>query len=302
MWRRQNTRRCMPAKRRDFQGRTIIRTTVLLCVSSMLCLCSLLGPAGILAQSNMGELRLKITDPSGSGVKSTVQLVCEANEFRKTFVTDDAGNAAAQRLAFGVYRIQIEQQGFAAFSDAVEIRSAAPTEYHVSLSLAPVSTSVTVEDTDTLIDAHRTGSIHRIGSQTIENRVTSLPGRSLVELVNSQPGWLYEGNAVLHPRGSEYQTQFVVNGVPLTDNRSPSFGTEIEADDVQSMSVYTANIPAEYGRKLGGVVEVVTSKEGKPGFHGKAVLGGGSFGTATAYALGQYGWGKSVLAVTGKRG
>jgi hypothetical protein len=23
--------------------------------------------------------------------------------------------------------------------------------------------------------------------------------------VNSQPGWLYEGNAVLHPRGSEYQ-------------------------------------------------------------------------------------------------
>ena len=50
--------------------------------------------------------------------------------------------------------------------------------------------------------------------------------------MNSQPGWLYEGNAVLHPRGSEYQTQFVVDGIPLTDNRSPSFGPEIEADDV----------------------------------------------------------------------
>ncbi len=44
------------------------------------------------------------------------------------------------------------------------------------------------------------------------------------DLVNSQPGWLYEGNAVLHPRGSEYQTQFVVDGIPLTDNRSPGFG------------------------------------------------------------------------------
>src|SRR6202022_1131675 len=127
-------------------------------------------------------------------------------------------------------------------------------------------------DTDPLSDPPRTGSINRVGSETIEDRVTSLPGRSLVDLVNSQPGWLYEGNAVLHPRGSEYQTQFVVDGVPLTDNRSPSFGTEIEADDAQAMSIYTANIPAEYGRKLGGVVEVVTAKDPRMGFHGKAVL------------------------------
>ena len=59
----------------------------------------------------------------------------------------------------------------------------------------------------------------------------------------SQPGWLYEGNAVLHPRGSEYQTQFVVDGIPFTDNRSPSFGPEVEADDVQSMSIFTAGYP-----------------------------------------------------------
>ena len=79
--------------------------------------------------------------------------------------------------------------------------------------------------------------------------------------MNSQPGWLYEGNAVLHPRGSEYQTQFVVDGIPLTDNRSPSFGPAIDADDVQSLSIYTAGIPAEYGRKMGGVVEVNTLQD-----------------------------------------
>src|SRR5256714_14741040 len=251
------------------------------------------------AQSDTGELRLKVMDPSGSGVRSSVELVCEANEYRQVFVTDDGGNATAKRLPFGVYRIQVDQPGFAVYAESVEIRSAAPREYHVALSLAAMNTSVTVKETETLIDPHRTGSIHRIGSETIENRTTSLPGRSLVDLVNSQPGWLYEGNAVLHPRGSEYQTQFVVDGVPLTDNRSPSFGTEIESDDVQSMSIYTANIPAEYGRKLGGVVEVVTSKEARPGFHGKGVLGGGSFGTADAYFLGQYGWDKNVFGVTG---
>jgi hypothetical protein len=113
--------------------------------------------------------------------------------------------------------------------------------------------------------------------------------------VNSQPGWLYEGNAVLHPRGSEYQTQFVVDGIPLTDNRSPSFGPAIDADDVQSLSIYTAGIPAEYGRKMGGVVEVNTLQDSQAGFHGQIVLSGGSFDSTGASAQGQYVWGKNTF-------
>ncbi len=123
-----------------------------------------------------------------------------------------------------------------------------------------------MKESDTLVDPHRVGAVNQIGSETIADRTTSLPGRSLQDLVNSQPGWLYEGNAVLHPRGSEYQTQFVLDGIPLTDNRSPGYGPEIEADSVQSMSVYTAGIPAEYGRKMGGVVEVNTARDTRAGF------------------------------------
>jgi outer membrane cobalamin receptor len=240
------------------------------------------------AQSNSGELRMKVTDPSGSAVRSSIELVSEANQFRKTYLTDISGATIARRLAFGVYKIDVEQPGFAPFHGLVEIRSAIPEEYRISLNLASVNTAVTVNDTETLVDPHRTGSVNRIGSETLENRPTALPGRSVVDLVNAQPGWLYEGNAVLHPRGSEYNTQFVVDGVPLTDNRSPSFGTEIEADDVQSLSIYTANIPAEYGRKLGGVVEVVTARDPRLGFHGKAALTGGSFGTGGAYVSAEY--------------
>ena len=43
----------------------------------------------------------------------------------------------------------------------------------------------------------------------------------------------------------------MLDGIPTTDNRSPGYGPEIEADSVQSMSIYTAGIPAkwqEYGR------------------------------------------------------
>ena len=236
-----------------------------------------------------------MTDPTGLGVKSSVQLVSEGNQVRKTLVTDETGNLTAKLLPFGVYRLEVQREGFALFSDSIEIRSAVPAEYHVTLRIAPMSTSVTVNDAVTLIDPHSSGAINQIGKDTIADRVTSLPGRSLQDLVNSQPGWLYEGNAVLHPRGSEYQTQLVVDGIPLTDNRSPSFGPEIEADDVQSMSIYTAGIPAEYGRKMGGVVEMVTAKDFGAGLHGEAVLAGGSFDTADGYLLTQYGWGKNTL-------
>jgi outer membrane cobalamin receptor len=267
-------------------------------VKRSLILLLLLFAASTLGQSNTGELRLKVSDPSGLGLRASVVLVSEANQFNATYSSDDAGNITIKRLPFGLYKIAIEHNGFARFSDTVEVRSVTPTDYSAKLTIAAASSSVVVKDSETLIDPYRTGDINRLGSDDIENRVSSLPGRSLQDLVNSQPGWLYEGNAVLHPRGSEYQTQIVVDGIPLTDNRSPSFGPEIEADDIQSLSIYTANFPAEYGRKMGGVVELNTVRDSREGFHGQVVLSGGSFDTAGAFAMGQYQWGKNTLGVS----
>ena len=252
----------------------------------------------LLAQSNSGELRLKVLDPNGLGIKTPVQLVSEANEFREALATDDSGSLIAKRLPFGVYRVEIRQPGFAEVSQRVDVRSAIPIEYSIRLNMASVTTSIVVQDSDTLIDPYRADSANQIGAETIQSRTTSLPGRSLQDLVNSEPGWLYEGNAVLHPRGSEYQTQFVVDGIPLTDNRSPSFGPEIEADDVDSLNVYTAGIPAEFGRKMGGVIEVNTLKDTQSGLHGQAVLSGGSYNTAGAFAQVQDVWKGNTLGAS----
>jgi TonB dependent receptor/TonB-dependent Receptor Plug Domain len=253
----------------------------------------------LLAQSNAGELRLKVADPHGLGVKAFITLSSDATQLHRSLVTDDAGFATARKLPFGPYQLTVESDGFSSFSGIIEIRSALPTEYLVKLSIAAMSTAVNVTAESPLLDPSQTTSSNRIDPQAIAGRTASLPGRSLPDLVNSQPGWVYEGSATLHPRGSEYQTQFVVDGVPLTDNRSPSAGLDIEADDVDSLTIYTAGIPAEYGRKMGGVVEVDTGKDNHPGLHGQAVLSGGSFGTASVYLLAQYGWGKNALAVSG---
>jgi hypothetical protein len=252
----------------------------------------------LFCQSNSGELRLKVTDPSGLGVKAIIRVTSEANRYRNALTTSDQGSLDVERLPYGIYRLEVEQPGFAVVSESVEIRSSLPTDYKIQLKLPTVNQSVAVTAANTLIDPDQAGAVSQIGSDLIQNRLSSLPGRSLQDLVNSQPGWLYEGNAVLHPRGSEYQTQFVVDGIPLTDNRSPSFGPEIEADDVQSMSIYTAGIPAEYGRKMGGVVELNTFQDSQAGFHGQVVLSGGSFDSAGSFAQGQCAWGKNTLGAS----
>jgi len=249
-------------------------------------------------QTNTGELHLKVTDPSGVGVRASVDVVSKANDYHRTLSTDEQGALILQRLPYGIYDLQIIQSGFAELSESIQIHSSMATQLKVQLKLEPLSESVKVATADTLINPDQAGSVNQVGSEFLKNRLSSIPGRSIQDVVNSQPGWLYEGNAVLHPRGSEYQTQFVIDGIPLIDNRSPSFGPEVEVDDAQSISIYTAGIPAEYGRKMGGVVEVSTLPDAQAGFHGQVVLSGGSFDSAGAFADGQYVWCKNVLGAS----
>jgi hypothetical protein len=246
-------------------------------------------------QSSSGELRLHVADPSGRGIQATIHLLSQASQYSTQLETDKLGDIDVARLPYGIYRLEVGQSGFAPAAETVAIRSSVPVVHSVLLKLAPVEETVAVQAANTLIDPEQPGNVDQVGSSFIQHRLAAIPGRSLQDLVNSQPGWLYEGNAVLHPRGSEYQTQFVVDGIPLTDNRSPGFGPEIDADDVQSLSIYTAGFPAEYGRKMGGVIEVNTVQEAQSGFHGDLVLAGGSFNTENAFAKGQYTAGKNTL-------
>jgi len=246
----------------------------------------------------MGELRISVTDASGLPVRGSIELVSEANQYHKTFSADERGHFTVKRLPFGLYHVEVTHLGFTASSNLVEIGSAIPKQLKVVLGVAPIESAVTITDNETLIDPHRTGAVNRIGGDMLQNRETAAPGRSLADLVNTQPGWLLEANGVLHPRGSEYQTQYVVDGIPLTDNRSAAFVPDFDVDDVQSMSILTADYPAEYGRKLGGVIEVVTARDTRQGFHGRAIGYGGSFDTAGGYVEGQYGWNHNILSLS----
>ncbi len=266
--------------------------------ASLLAILLSLGSPGQFGQSNTGELRLIITDASGLPLPGLVEIVSEANHLRQTLDTDPSGVVIVRRLPFGSYRIEIVRPGFADLSRLIEVRSALPAAHTITMSLAGLQAQVTVSTDATLLDPRQSSSLHRIGADTLEQRTTALPGRALPDLVNTQPGWLLEANGILHPRGSEYQTQYVVDGLPMTDNRSPVFAPEPGADDVQALTIMTGGYPAEYGRKLGGVIEITTIAPARRGLGAAASASLGSFDTRSGDASVEYGRPKTTLSLT----
>lgn len=250
------------------------------------------------SQRVRGELRIEVRDAQGAALAPNTELVSNGNQLRLTFVLGTDGRYVVRDLPFGVYRLSLYAAGFAAWTSIVEIRSEVPVRLSVTLGLASVTTQVEVSDS-TLVDPYRTGTEYLIGRQAIGENIATQPGRDLSDLVDDLPGWLYEANGVLHPRGSEYDVQYVIDGLPITENRSPAFAPSLNADDVGSMRVLTADYPAEYGRKLGGIVEVVTEKNIPSGLHGQFDIDGGAFGMVGGFSRVSYSRGRNRLSISG---
>ena len=250
------------------------------------------------AQSREGEIRVRVADPAGYAVAASLTLDSVTASVHLQLQTDALGHASFPRLPFGDYQVVVKAAGFAAATQAVSIRSSVPVALQIALQPASAQQTVSVVAGGALVDPHATGRDDRVSEQMISRAAVSQPGRAVDDLVNVQPGWLMDANGVLHPRGSEYQVQFVIDGLPLTDNRSPAFAGSSDEGDVQSMTVMTANYPAEYGRKLGGVVEVETKRPISDGFHGESTTTVGSFGTIDQFLMGEYKRGSNAFSAS----
>jgi hypothetical protein len=261
----------------------------------------LLMVSAVRAQTTTSEIRLVIQDPSGGALAAGVSLTNEAAHVRQSVKVAPDGHYTFKNLPLGLYRVAVSFPGFVASQELLDLRSAAPLSHTVTMSVEAMKSTVTVTESATLVDPTRTGVAYYAGAQEIKERASSTPGRGIVNLIVEQPGWTLEANGVLHPRESEYETQYIVNGFPVQENRSPAFAPNVEVENVQSMKVYTSGIPAEFGQKVGGIIEITTDRNDSPGFHGTAVLQGGSFDTLGGYLSGQYTAGKTTgsLSATG---
>jgi hypothetical protein len=96
------------------------------------------------------------------------------------------------------------------------------------------------------------------------------------------PGVAQDSFGQVHLRGEHANLQYRINDVLLPEGIS-GFGQELDTRFVQTASVLTGSLPAQYGYRTAGVVDIHT-RSGTPARAGDVALYGGSFDTLRASA------------------
>jgi len=259
--------------------RTLIRSTIVV---------ALLLPfaVSVFAQARIGSVQGVVKDPSGALVPNAkVTITQPVTGYKQSATTDAQGAFKLVNVPFNTYKVQAEAEGFQPAEQSIDLESTVPVNVDLSLSLEQTTAAVTItEGGAAVLETDRTSSDTDINQTVLERPVGAAPSRAIESIVASTPGFVTDDNGRMHPRGSESQVQYVVDGVPVTDNMSAIFSTSLDARTLRTVEVLTGGIPAEFGDKLAGVINVNTRSGLEGPTQGGISFSGGSFSTGEAAA------------------
>jgi outer membrane receptor protein involved in Fe transport len=240
----------------------------------------------VTAQTRVGTIQGTVKDPNGALVpNANVTVTQPVTGYKQAATTDAQGAFRVVNVPFNTYKIRAEASGFQPVDQNVDLESTVPLSVDLNLGLETATANVTItSDSASMVETDRASSDTDIAQSMLERLVGAAPSRAIENVVASTPGFVTDDNGRMHPRGSESQVQYVVDGVPITDNTSAIFSTSIDARTLRTVEVLTGGIPAEFGDKLAGVINVNTRSGLEGPTQGGVSFSGGSFSTGEASA------------------
>jgi hypothetical protein len=187
----------------------------------------------------------------------------------RTTETDDDGRYRLTPLPPGDYELEVGYRGFRTWmSPSMQL------QVGTTLSVNPIL--LPEGDADYTIDV-----IAAAPTVDIENTSTGVvldaeflkhvpTGRDYQSAMSVAPGVVGGGNANMHG-GFQTSNQFYMDGVNITDPVTNTFSTNLNYDTIDQLQVITGGMDAEYGRALGGAINILT-KSGGNEFEGSVNL------------------------------
>jgi len=273
---------------------------------SLLATCALtvfaFGLSAVAQSGSSTSVTGTVLDSSGAVVPhAIVEIRNPVSGFVRTIATDGAGKFAIPNVPFNPYHVKVTGEGFAPYSQDIDVRSSVPVSLSISLQVKSLSETVTVESSaEDLLE--NTSSFHTdvdrglFDKLPLESQSSSVS--SLVTLAT--PGIAADSNGLFHGLGDHAENSFSVDGQPITDQQSKVFSNQIPLDSIESMEVFAGAPPAEFGDKTSVVINVTTrSGQGVSTPHGAVTASYGTFGTANVgfnLAYGGKNWGNFISA------
>jgi outer membrane receptor protein involved in Fe transport len=222
----------------------------------------------VLAQpAQTGTISGDIKDATGGALPGvTVTMTSQDRGFARSTVTDETGRYTFPAVPIGLYRVVATLQGFETAEAADNlVETDKNTAISFGMKLGALTDTIQVLGQTPIVDATNTAANTRVRREEFEK----LPvGRSYQALIGAAPGVVGTGN--VNALGALTSNNlFIIDSVDTTDPTTGTFGTNLNFEAIQEVSIYTSGVSAEYGRAQGAIVNVIT-KSGTNKFEGSA--------------------------------
>ena len=243
------------------------------------------------------------TDALGRPLKgANVELQNSAGKVVARAKSDAEGRFTFTGVAPGVYAVVAKKASFKPATSIVSVAASGAKPLTLALqSEAALSMAVVAQRLNKArnsLSPETGGSVYRFSEQAIQD----LPqgnNTALNDVLLQAPGVVQDSFGQLHVRGDHANLQYRINGVQLPEGIT-GFGQVISPRFAQSVSLLTGALPAEFGLRTAGVIDIKTKdglleNGGDVEFYGgqrstiqPSFEYGGSIGKFSYFVTGQY--------------
>src|SRR5229473_5243025 len=249
------------------------------------------GFIGLVALGNcpvfgQGSLTGTVRDTSGAVLPGAAVIVKHVDTgLTRTAQSDAGGSYSAVSLPVGEYEVTAEKMGFRReVRNGINLAVAQQAVVDLTLQVGSLDQQVTVTGEAPLVNT----TVSSTSGLITENQLKDLPlnGRSFDQLLTLNPGTAnsssntFNGNAwaTFSVAGKRPETnRFLINGVDYIGGNSTGLyitpsgasGQLLGVEAVREYNVVTDTYGAEYGKRAGGQISIVTSS-GTNQLHGEA--------------------------------
>ena len=229
-------------------------------------------PPDVHAQLQQGTIDGTIAGPDGQPIDGVAVVLVDSLGAPVTSVVARSGEFRFVDVAPGTYGLRAVAPPLRGELHTITVQGALPVR--VELRLSAVAAEQVVVEAEGL--APGTTTRVTLGGDAVRRAPARLRSRGLQDAIATAPGWATEDNGLLHVRGVDDGFLYVVDGVPVYERIDGLFGVSPDPAMIDSVNVLTGFVPAEFGLKSGGVIEVRSSSRTADRWLGSIDAGAGS--------------------------
>ncbi len=230
---------------------------------------------------NYGAIGGRITDPTGAVVQNAEITARQSDTNRESKTSSDReGRFRFPYLHLGTYRVTVRKTGFAETARMVTVGAGSAFDLPIQLTVEAAGTNITVSSEPAVLEAARSQISATIPQAEIQ--YIPLNGRSFLDMALLLPGVsptntastqtfsetsAVPGQGISIASQRNFSNSLIVDGLSANDDAAGLSAVLYGVDAVHDFQVVTSGGQAEFGRALGGYLNVVT-KSGTNSLHG----------------------------------